>query len=191
MQCFLHFAYSGDSEDVASPGPLDFRAEGAQPSTEGVHEPERPAAGSNLASARLLVPSPCTATGSSLAGATENESPLRHLLDIAEIQFAQKVDDMLKRMTEAGMKADRFVLMGHSLGAVGCQLYLTGSGHGKFDALILTGSTILRRYRNSSLPPTLTLDGDLDGLLRVSRQAEAYFHQVERAGAQERRTMDQ
>ncbi|CAK9107012.1 Uncharacterized protein SCF082_LOCUS49830 [Durusdinium trenchii] len=109
----------------------------------------------------------------------------QHLLDIAEIQFAQKVDDMLKRMTEAGMKADRFVLMGHSLGAVGCQLYLTGSGHGKFDALILTGSTILRRYRNSSLPPTLTLDGDLDGLLRVSRQAEAYFHQVERAGAQE------
>lgn len=35
------------------------------------------------------------------------------------------------------------------------------------------------------LPPTLTLDGDLDGLLRVSRQAEAYFHQVERQGGPE------
>ncbi len=32
------------------------------------------------------------------------------------------------------------------------------------------------------LPTTLTLDGDLDGLLRLSRQAEAYFHQVERQG---------
>lgn len=74
-----------DSEDVASPGPLDFRAEGAQPSTEGVHEPERPAAGSNLASARLLVPSPCTATGSSLAGATENESPLRASTELSDI----------------------------------------------------------------------------------------------------------
>ena len=48
------------------------------------------------------------------------------------------------------MKAERLVLMGHSLGAVGCQLYLTNSGVGKFDALILTASAILRRYRNSS-----------------------------------------
>lgn len=31
----------------------------------------------------------------------------------------------------------------------------------------------------------MTLDGDLDGLLRLSRQAEAYFHQVERQGGPE------
>jgi len=35
------------------------------------------------------------------------------------------------------------------------------------------------------LPTTLTLDGDLDGLLRLSRQAEAYFHQVEQPGGPE------
>ena len=48
------------------------------------------------------------------------------------------------------MKAEAKVLMGHSLGAVGCQSYLSGSGFGTFKAQILTGSTILRRYRNSS-----------------------------------------
>ena len=48
------------------------------------------------------------------------------------------------------MKADRFVLMGHSLGAVCCQLYLANVPKRKFDALVLTGSAILRHYRNSS-----------------------------------------
>ena len=48
------------------------------------------------------------------------------------------------------MRAEQRLLMGHSLGAVGCQLYLAGSGFGTFDAQILTGSTVLRRYRNSS-----------------------------------------
>ena len=52
---------------------------------------------------------------------------------------------------QAGMKAEHLVLMGHSLGAVQCQLYLShGPGVGKFDALILTGSALLRKYRNSS-----------------------------------------
>lgn len=49
------------------------------------------------------------------------------------------------------MKAEHLVLMGHSLGAVQSQLYLShGPGVGKFDALILTGSALLRKYRNSS-----------------------------------------
>lgn len=39
--------------------------------------------------------------------------------------------------------------------------------------------------RQGLLPTTLTLDGDLDGLLRLSRQAEAYFHQVEQPGGPE------
>lgn len=111
----------------------------------------------------------------------------QHPLDIAEIAFGRKVDEMLQTMTkapvtvnicegvhtwctqmvysdsssvshpeilppctsQAGMKADRLVLMGHSLGAVCCQFYLP-SFPGKFDALVLTGSTILRRFRNSS-----------------------------------------
>ena len=111
----------------------------------------------------------------------------QHLLNIAEFEFDRKLNEILETMKKAGMKAEHLVLMGHSLGAVQCQLYLShGPGVGKFDALILTGSALLRKYRNSSaLPNTLTLDGDLDGLLRLSRQAEAYFHQVERQGGPE------
>ena len=105
------------------------------------------------------------------------------LLDLPEIRFDAPVDDILKKMEKAGMKADRKVIMGHSLGGVGCQFYVAGSGQGKMDALVLTGGTVLRKYRNSTkLPPTLTLDGTLDGLLRVTRQAEAYFHQVTKVG---------
>eukprot|EP00438_Fugacium_kawagutii_P024806 Skav217142 [mRNA] locus=scaffold1539:294778:295604:- [translate_table: standard] len=74
----------------------------------------------------------------------------QHLLDLAEFDFGTKVDEMLQTMTKAGMKADRKVLMGHSLGAVGCQFYLSNAGAGKFDALVLTASSILRWYRNSS-----------------------------------------
>jgi len=107
----------------------------------------------------------------------------QHLFDIAEFQFAGKVDAMLTEMEKAGMKADHKVIMGHSLGGVFCQLYVEGAGRGKMDALVLTGATVLRKYRNSAkLPPTLTLDGDLDGLLRITRQAEAYFHQVVKVG---------
>ena len=107
----------------------------------------------------------------------------QHLFDLAEFQFEAKVNDMLKQMENAGMKADHKVMMGHSLGAVQSQFYAAGSGQGKIDALVLTAGTVLRKYRNSTkLPPTLTIDGDLDGLLRITRQAEAYFHQVIKVG---------
>merc|ERR1719253_1482466 len=91
----------------------------------------------------------------------------------------------MKKMKAAGMKANRTVIAAHSLGAVMSQIYLTSSllGKGKADALVLMGATVLRSNRDSTaLPPTLTVDGDLDGLLHITRQAEAYFHQVEKAG---------
>lgn len=97
-------------------------------------------------------------------------------------EYGHAVDSIMDEMTEAGMKADRKVIAAHSLGAVMSQIYLTSFGVGKADALVLMGATVLRSNRNSSkLPPTLTVDGDLDGLLHVTRQAEAYFHQVEKA----------
>ncbi|CAE7262400.1 unnamed protein product [Symbiodinium pilosum] len=115
----------------------------------------------------------------------------QYLFDLPELQFAAKVDDILQQMEKAGMKADHKVIMGHSLGAVGCQGYIAGKGQGKMDALVLTGAAVLRKYRNSTkFPPTLTLDGDLDGLLRITRQAEAYFHQVIKVGGADAPGMD-
>ena len=45
---------------------------------------------------------------------------------------------------------------------------------------MLYGSTLLRQYRDNSdvMNTTFTLDGTLDGQLRVMRQAEAWWRQV-------------
>ena len=53
----------------------------------------------------------------------------------------------------------------------------------KVDALVLMGAGLARKYRNGTASytypvPTLTLDGTLDGLYRVTRQAESYYHQI-------------
>lgn len=100
-------------------------------------------------------------------------------------EYGLAFDGIMNKMKAAGMKANRTVIAAHSLGAVMSQIYLTSSllGKGKADALVLMGATVLRTNRDSTaLPPTLTVDGDLDGLLHITRQAEAYFHQVEKVG---------
>jgi hypothetical protein len=98
------------------------------------------------------------------------------------VQFGSKVDDVLSRMEKAGMAANHSVISAHSLGGVMAQTYLASNAH-KMDALILMGATLLRKYRNDSFPvPILTVDGELDGLLHITRQAEAYFHQVQEVG---------
>jgi len=64
------------------------------------------------------------------------------------------------------------------------QQYVAGN-KGVVDALVLYGATVLRKYRETDFGvPVLTLDGDLDGLLRATRQAEAYYHQVLRPSQQ-------
>ena len=98
------------------------------------------------------------------------------------VQFGAKLEAVLKQMTTAGMQANRTVLFAHSLGGVMAQNWLNDAS--KADGLVLYGSTLLRSHRASPLPvPTLTVDGDLDGLLRVTRQAEAFHHQVARASS--------
>jgi len=91
------------------------------------------------------------------------------------------MDDVLADMTKAGMQAKHTLLAAHSLGGVMSQIYVSSNPH-KAEALILMGATLLRKYRNPSWPvPTLTIDGELDGQLHITRQAEAYYHQVEHA----------
>jgi hypothetical protein len=88
-------------------------------------------------------------------------------------------------MTKAGMNANHTVVGAHSLGGVMAQTYLASEAH-DVDALVLMGATVLRKYRDAKFSvPVLTLDGDLDGLLHITRQAEAYYHQVQLAGGPE------
>lgn len=94
------------------------------------------------------------------------------------VQFGAKLQSVLGQMRAAGMATNRTVLLAHSLGGVMSQSYVASEYHG-IDSLVLYGATLLRSYRSKTLAvPTLTLDGDLDGLMRVTRQAEAYHHQV-------------
>ena len=93
------------------------------------------------------------------------------------LQFKDKLKQLNDEMTTAGMKANKSVVMAHSLGGVMTQTYATGN-KGAVDAYVLYGATVLRSNRDKDLgAPVLTLDGDLDGLLRVTRQAEAWWHQ--------------
>ena len=89
-------------------------------------------------------------------------------------QFGSKVHSVERDMQKAGMNAKHSVLVAHSLGGVMTQIY--ASGKHDHDAIVLMGATILRKYRDKGFGvPVLTLDGDLDGLLRVTRQAEGRY----------------
>ena len=80
---------------------------------------------------------------------------------------------------------DKYYLVAHSLGGVMAQKYAKGKNK-EINGLILTSSVLLRNTRSITNEgrtkfnfdvPTLTLTGELDGLLRVSRGAESYWHQ--------------
>ena len=94
------------------------------------------------------------------------------------VQFGSKVDEIYGEMQGAGMNATFTAYLAHSLGGVMSQIHLAGGGVPNVDALVLYGSTLLRSNRNSFPYPVLTVDGDLDGLLRITRQAEAFYNQV-------------
>lgn len=77
------------------------------------------------------------------------------------------------------------MLAGHSLGGVMAQNY-AAKNTDTIKGQILMGSVLLRSWHSINEDgttkwdydvPTLTLGGTKDGLLRVSRVAEAYWHQ--------------
>eukprot|EP00942_MAST-04A_sp_MAST-4A-sp1_P015053 g15053.t1 len=88
----------------------------------------------------------------------------------------------IKAMYDAGLdKNADLIMMGHSLGGAMLQDYVFKCTNCK--AQVLMGAGLLRKYRNGSMASdypvnTLTIDGTLDGLYRVTRQAENYYHYV-------------
>eukprot|EP00939_MAST-03C_sp_MAST-3C-sp1_P000305 g305.t1 len=116
-----------------------------------------------------------------------------YIADVPEpLQFGSKFDEIVTNMRKAGLPADAPVfLLAHSLGAVMAQSF-TQNNANKVERQILYGATMLRKFRNASYPvDTLTIDGTLDGLLHVTRQAEAYYHQVLHADRHPTKTSDQ
>jgi len=86
----------------------------------------------------------------------------------------------------AGYAGSEHYLAAHSLGTVFAQAYVQ-SNPSKFAGQILMGGGLLRDVRTNNNDtglteinydvPTLTIAGTKDGLYRVTRAAEGYFHQ--------------
>lgn len=100
--------------------------------------------------------------------------------DVPEpLEIGSGIDRILKSMKAKGMN-DSIPLFfgGHSLGGVILQDYL--QNHSTIaKGQILMGSFLLEKYRGVTYKvPTLTIGGELDGLTRVTRIMEAYYHQV-------------
>lgn len=78
-------------------------------------------------------------------------------------------------------------MAGHSLGGVMSQRY-ANKNDGAIKGLMLMGSVLERgtheinkdgtTHFNFSVP-TLTMGGSLDGLMRITRVGESWFHQIE------------
>ena len=94
------------------------------------------------------------------------------------------VTETLEKLTEAGFTGDNILIAGHSLGGVMAQNY-ANKNTDTIKGQILMGSVLLRDNHKINDDgtthfdyevPTLTLGGTKDGLMRVSRLAEAYWH---------------
>ena len=100
-------------------------------------------------------------------------------LDLAEpLALPTAISRVLKSMTEQGMNASAVFYSGHSLGGAMIQDYVYKNSNSS-QGQILMGAYLLRKYRNQTYPvPTLTVGGELDGLTRVTRIMEEYYHRI-------------
>eukprot|EP00347_Sterkiella_histriomuscorum_P010783 403374937 len=110
------------------------------------------------------------------------------LFDTPEpMQTGSAFNSALNEIKKAGFTGDNVFLAGHSLGGVMAQNFAPSHSNA-IKGLILEGSVLLRGTRKVQTNgftkfnfnvPTLTLCGELDGLLRITRCAESHYHQYE------------
>ena len=98
----------------------------------------------------------------------------------------------MEKITANGFEGDNWFLAAHSLGGVMTQDFLTSGSTSPdaslFKGQILMSSVLLRGSRSVQESdgttlfdyntPTLTMGGTKDGLMRITRVAESYYHQV-------------
>lgn len=101
------------------------------------------------------------------------------------LQLGGKIKEGIRQLNETGMDSENIYVVAHSLGGVFSQDYLC-KGHDQVKGLALLGSVILRKHRKIGEDGLTTIDmninttsvlGSKDGLLRISRTAEAFWHQ--------------
>lgn len=84
-------------------------------------------------------------------------------------------------MSKLGMTTDTLVTAGHSQGGAMVQLW-TAQNPERVAAQVLMGSFLTRAWKKDYIfnydVPTLTIGGEMDGLARVTRMAEAFYTQL-------------
>jgi len=100
------------------------------------------------------------------------------------VTISGKVDSTIKELEKLGFTGDNIVMAGHSLGGVMAQGY-TADNADKIKAQVLMGSVLTRDKRSIDTDgttvfdygvPTMAIGGSKDGLMRMSRVAESFWH---------------
>jgi len=92
------------------------------------------------------------------------------------------IERVLESLTSQGMSSTAsLVTAGHSLGGAMVQLW-TDEHKDRVSAQVLMGAFLTRSWKKDYIfgysVPTLTIGGELDGLARVTRMAEAFYTQL-------------
>ena len=95
--------------------------------------------------------------------------------------FDQAFSQIVAELQQAKLSANASIFVaGHGGGGITLQDWLVNAHHVSslnIKGQILLGSYIQRKYLQTSYPiSTLTVGGDMDGMARVSRIAESYWH---------------
>ena len=100
------------------------------------------------------------------------------------VTIVGKVSDTVDALRQLGFQGDNIVMAGHSLGGVMSQGYTKTHGD-TIKAQVLMGSVLTRDNRSIASDghtvfdydvPTLSITGSKDGLMRMSRAAESFWH---------------
>ena len=100
------------------------------------------------------------------------------------LQVGSAFNSALNDIKKQGFTGSNVFLAGHSLGGVMAQGYAPQHTD-VIKGMILEGSVLLRGTRKVQADgltkfnidlPTLTICGELDGLMRITRCAESYYH---------------
>ena len=99
-----------------------------------------------------------------------------NVVDLKEIPVA--VDRSLKELHQNGLQSSApLFFVGEYVGGVYLQDYILASKKDA-DGLILLGSFLSHENRVKFTVPSLTIGGGRDGLVRVTRIMESYYHQI-------------
>ncbi|KAJ3328443.1 hypothetical protein HDU76_009960 [Blyttiomyces sp. JEL0837] len=97
----------------------------------------------------------------------------------ADTVHANSVDAMTKITKYANVNSMKFFVGGHSLGATAA-MNEANSSSSLYEGAMIFGASVLRPFNYSFPIPILSVNGEFDGLHRISRVGEAFYNLFDR-----------